>query len=308
MTLKEYIKNNFERIYYINLDSRKDRRERCIEIFKQYDIYDIVERIPGKVFTEEEIRDNLVKFTGNVNHINLDKYNYGLKNLGRWGCTTGHLRALQTAKDNNIENILIFEDDVEIYDGTQDTVQDYEEILENANKTLQGIKWDLHYLGYYPNPQRGLWSNPKLIGPNIFTGKFLQSTHAVAYNKRTYNKILDDLLPSFNSFKWRELEGTIDEYLGFVFQNYPDYITTALTPILVYQRADFSDIQQTSKDYTPAYLKNNILMLRDRVPDEFIRFPIRPNKKGTSFLKMNKKLEWEKITKEDYERYTSNTF
>ena len=49
-------------------------------------------------------------------------------------------------------------------------------------------------------------------------------------------------------------------------------------------------------------------MLRDRVPDNFIRFPVRLSKKGTGFLKMNKKIEWEKITKEEYERYTSSTF
>lgn len=308
MTFREYVKNNFERIYYINLDSRKDRRDRCIEIFKQYDVYDIVERIPGKVFTEKEIREDFVKFTGHVNHINPDKYDYTPKTLGRWGCTTGHLRALQHAKDNNIENILIFEDDLEIYDGKDDTVQDYEEILENANKTLQNIKWDLHYLGYYPCPARGLWSNPKALGPNIFTAAYLQATHAVAYNKRAYSKILEDLLPSKNSFKWRELLGTIDEYLGFIFQNYPDYTTTAIAPILVYQRADWSDIQCESKDYTPAYLKNSILMLRDRVPDDFIRFPIRPGKKTNAFCKMNKKCEWDRISKEEYERFASNNF
>ena len=310
MTLKEYFKNNFDKVYYINLDSRVDRRDRCIDIFKKYDIYDMVERIPGKVFTESEITDNLFNFFGHTNHINIKGWHTSPKGLTWLGCTTGHLQALQVAKDKNLENILILEDDFEIYDGSNDTVLNYEEVLDNAHNTLKNIKWDLHYLGYYPSPNKGLWSNPIVLGPNIFKGAFLQSAHAIAYSKRAYNKVLEDLLPSTNSLKWKETGGTIDQYLGFILQNNPQYITTAIAPILAYQREGWSDLQQTIKNYTAAYSRYNILMLRDRVPDNFIRFPLNYKKKRGKILtsKMNKKMEWEPISEKEYERYIKNTF
>tara|TARA_A100001201_G_C4095901_1_gene203735 strand:+ start:457 stop:1377 length:921 start_codon:yes stop_codon:yes gene_type:complete len=306
MTLKQYINNNFEKVYFINVNSRADRRDRCIELFKKYDIYDKVERIPGKVFTEEEITRDLTLFTGHKNHLISKKFSYTKKVLARWGCTTSHLHALQHAKDNNIEKVLILEDDIEIYTGHQDTVLNYEEVLFNANKTLQNIKWDLHYLGYYPAPLRGCWSDAKVLGSNIFTGKFLQSSHAIGYSKRAYNKFLDDMLPSLTSFKWRELGGTIDEYLSFVFQTNSNYITTAIAPIMMYQRPSYSDIQQDTKNYGSAYLKNNIIMLRDRAPDNYIRFPVK--KSTDNYYKMNKQLLYTKISKEEYEKYTTDTF
>ncbi len=176
MTLREYINNNFEKIYFINLDSRVDRRDRCIDVFKKYNIYDKVERISGKVFTETEITKNLTLFTGHKNYLNPKKLGYTKKMLARWGCTTSHLHALQHARDNNIEKVLILEDDIEIYSGHQDTVLNYEEVLFNANKTLQNIKWDLHYLGYYPAPLRGCWSDAKVLGSNILQVGFTSSS------------------------------------------------------------------------------------------------------------------------------------
>ncbi len=114
------------------------------------------------------------------------------------------------------------------------------------------------------------------------------------------------MLPSLTSFKWRELGGTIDEYLGFVFQTNSNYITTAIAPIMMYQRPSYSDIQQETKNYGSAYLKNNIIMLRDCAPDNYIRFPLK--KSTDNFYKMNKQLLYTKISKEEYEKYTTDTF
>ena len=77
------MKKYFDKIYCINLDSRSDRWNQCIEEFKKVGIEDIVER-----FSAEQLIPGIA------------------------GCTKSHYEIIKQCKKNNFKNVLILEDDV----------------------------------------------------------------------------------------------------------------------------------------------------------------------------------------------------
>ena len=75
--------HNIEKIIYINLDRRNDRREQIEQELKTMDLYDKAERFQA-----------------------IDRPKKGIV-----GCTYSHLAVLKYAKENNWKNVLILEDD-----------------------------------------------------------------------------------------------------------------------------------------------------------------------------------------------------
>lgn len=75
--------HNLDKIFYINLAKRTDRREQIEEELKQFNLYDKAERIEA-IHTPQQ---------------------------GILGCTMSHLMTIKLAKERNYEQILILEDD-----------------------------------------------------------------------------------------------------------------------------------------------------------------------------------------------------
>ena len=74
---------NLEKIFYINLNKRTDRREEIENELKQFDLYDKAERFPA-IHTPDQ---------------------------GILGCTMSHLAVFKLAKERQYEQVLILEDD-----------------------------------------------------------------------------------------------------------------------------------------------------------------------------------------------------
>jgi glycosyl transferase family 25 len=74
---------NLDKIFYINLDKRTDRRDQIEEELKQFNLYDNAERIQA-TYTPEQ---------------------------GILGCTMSHLATLKLAKEKQYNQVLILEDD-----------------------------------------------------------------------------------------------------------------------------------------------------------------------------------------------------
>jgi len=74
---------HINKIFYINLDKREDRKEEIESTLKNYDLFNISERITA------------IETPGQ----------------GILGCTMSHLNAIKVAKERNYENVLILEDD-----------------------------------------------------------------------------------------------------------------------------------------------------------------------------------------------------
>jgi hypothetical protein len=88
------IQDFFQKIFYINLDHRIDRNEEFLNEMKSIGLDSFVERVPGLL---SHPREGVT--IGRTRHI---------------ACGTVHRTLIQYAKDNNLDNILIFEDDVVI--------------------------------------------------------------------------------------------------------------------------------------------------------------------------------------------------
>lgn len=75
--------NNLDKIFYINLDKRTDRRIEIEDELQQYNLYDNAERFPA-IYTPEQ---------------------------GILGCTMSHLAVIKLAKERKYKQVLILEDD-----------------------------------------------------------------------------------------------------------------------------------------------------------------------------------------------------
>ena len=101
-----------DRIYCINLDSRKDRWQNVSDEFARIGILDRVDRVPGIVDRDPRI-----------------------------GCLKSHQACVNDAGENGYEKILVCEDDVRFYDIATSAVAGAVEFL-TVNET-----WELFYLG-----------------------------------------------------------------------------------------------------------------------------------------------------------------
>lgn len=174
------IYNYFDKIYCINLDISIDRKEYVSNIFKELNIP--------------------------VEFYNIKKHENG----GLYGCFDSHINIIKYAYENNLENILVFEDDIE-------PTKSYN--IENINKIINFMKknkeYDIFYLGYLAfkdNSKNKSFSsifNSKKIENNIYKYNPI-CTHSICYNRRSYKKILENY----------------DDYIGLI--HYDNYIANYL--------------------------------------------------------------------------------
>jgi len=99
-------------VFYINLESRKDRKEEI----------------------ENELKNIGLKY---------ERFNAIYDSFGILGCTKSHLEVIKIAKQRRIENVIIFEDDFQFL-VTKDEF--WEEIIKFFTKN---IDYDVVMLGYY---------------------------------------------------------------------------------------------------------------------------------------------------------------
>ncbi len=157
----------FDAVYYINLDSRTDRKEFFEKQAKELDIPAI--RFSAITPKEGEFNEELAgpRYYGNE----YTKF--------KIGCTISHQSLIRKAKENNWENILIFEDDCVFLDNFKEKAQLYVNELKN-------IKWDIFYFGGDPSAS-GTFITENLA--TIVKGGVYQ-THAYAINHNIYDQIL----------------------------------------------------------------------------------------------------------------------
>ena len=149
----------FDKIYCINLPECKNRWERVSKEFKKVGILNRVERIwttpPDKNFKISSLR---------------------LPTM--FGCGLSHLKSLFHAMHENVENVLIFEDDVVFVD-------DYKERLIVSINELPK-EWDILFLGGNPrvklNKTSSVLYQPTITSDhlNLFRGAFAYSISRAA--------------------------------------------------------------------------------------------------------------------------------
>lgn len=150
---------------------------------------------------------------------------------GRIGCIQSHLSILKISKEKNLDNVLILEDDVHFIN----------QPLISLNKAISqiDIPWYLLYLGANTHCKLNK------IKPNLLQLKTGYSTHAIAYNKLSYDKIIDDLC-KINKISC--MSDILDVYLSDKIQ--PHHLCLLLNPIIATQSSGFSDIEKRVVDYS----------------------------------------------------------
>lgn len=156
----------FEKIYFINLEDRVDRLDKCLEIFKEYNI-NYYERVNGIKILEDD-------------YPYLDQ-----KSRSQLGCALSFYKIIKNAYDNKFENILIFEDDFYFIHAKEKT----EEILSNSIKNLPK-EWDIFYLG--ANIMYDYCTSPMVsFEKNLFKVNSAYCTHSMAFSKNGIFKFIE---------------------------------------------------------------------------------------------------------------------
>ena len=224
----------FEKIYCINLDSRKDRWEKCVSKFSLLGIRDKVERFPA--ISLSHLKDLNPKIRG------------------RAGCALSHASILRKAKDLKLNNYLVLEDDF-------DLCHPPDECLDSLSKSSSQLpeNWNIFYLGGNLTDEYGVFPLEN-FSENLFRLNSCHTTHSFAVNS-TFYEFLDRELPTEeNVFDWLNNRKAIDVYFSKeVLKQSQSFIPSNM---LFIQHADHSDIENTYYDYVD-WMKNNFQSFKD---------------------------------------------
>jgi hypothetical protein len=181
----------FDAIYCINLKERTDRWQHAQTVFKDLNIIDRVIRYDAVKFTKEQYPDVF-----NAPHTR-----------GRAGCTESFLNIIEIAKINSYKNVLIFEDDIELFKDKTFVI----DILTKSIVQLHNLNWDLFYLSGNPY---GDFESVEVISDHLCRIKTNYTAHAVAFNESIYNSILEERLNCKTIVNYIDKHQIFDAYLN----------------------------------------------------------------------------------------------
>ena len=143
--------NFFDAIFCINLDKRTDRWKKVLTTFKKLGIHERIERFSGIESPD-----------------------------GKLGITKSLGQVLKISKERSLNNVLIFEDDVDFL--WKNTPLDS---LKNALEQAKHLNWKLFCLGAH------LIEPLHRISDNLVEFKSGYGNHAMAYHSSVFDQIIN---------------------------------------------------------------------------------------------------------------------
>ena len=211
----------FDAIFCMNLDSRPDRWQECLEHFEDYGIDDKVKRFSAAQPRHEGLNQKI---------------------LGRAGCSYSHFLIAQKAIKENYNNYLVLEDDFQ-FRFTKDEL--YSHVTNSINELPSD--WDLLYLGCNLDNSYGLYPIES-FSDSLFRLKSAHTTHAMAFNKQFINTFAATSPTEQTLIEWTQKHEVIDVYLSrHVLPHINAFVSN---PLLAIQRPSFSDIEGSTYDYS----------------------------------------------------------
>ena len=116
----------------------------------------------------------------NINLIRIEAVKY---NPGFIGCSMSHIKCLEYAKKNNMDNILVIEDDCVPYDDT--TFE--KRLIEFKNYLDENSDWDIFLGGTCKVTEADVLGYLKLENNYLLKINNGHMTHMIGYNKRVYD-------------------------------------------------------------------------------------------------------------------------
>jgi glycosyl transferase family 25 len=212
--------NYFDEIYCINLDKRTSRWELAQNEFKKLGILDRVKRFSAI--------DNLG---------------------GKRGCFESHMKIIHMAKENNLKNVFIFEDDVAVLPCYS------HEKFEKSINFLKDQTWEFFYMGglerrIKPRPVYNKLKK-KYEGGDVSTEfDYIMEAHSVGWNQSyaINSCIFDKIIAEYKNGLWEMLEerwkgrpGRTDRY----YQHHLKPKAYVCVPSFTTQYDVVSDLQRT---------------------------------------------------------------
>jgi hypothetical protein len=166
----------FGAIMCLNLDRQPERWASMLNRCEQFGIAGLVRRIPV-VDTPED------------HHI---------------GCALSHRRALELARRENLDSVLVIEDDAVFLHGAV-------WVLRRGVRELANQAWNLFYLGAFDSRPF-----PLVHGCTYLEAvRGVTTTHALAYHHRIYDRLLAELPDDVVGMRaWLNSNNSIDKYLA----------------------------------------------------------------------------------------------
>jgi hypothetical protein len=199
----------FKEAFYVNLDYRTDRRLQFESEMKLYNLDNYIQRYPACLPKLDDVKEDDIALMG-------------YRKLG--ACGRSHRNIVQYAKDKDLDNILIFEDDAVFYnDGPEPAI----DLIEKALDILATIPdWDLFFMG-------GIICTPDIEQPvnTLLKVDNILTTHAWAINKKCYDEVL----------RYRPGDGYEEEFdspLDGGLGNHPRLNKYLVYPLAIYQRSN----------------------------------------------------------------------
>jgi GR25 family glycosyltransferase involved in LPS biosynthesis len=250
----------FNRILYINLDRRPDRKENVISELNKINYKGEIVRIPGidwKTLDFKNLSNDLFTQTAIDTALDNTKPLYSPMTKGAIGCALAHRNAYINVLNSDSEYSLIIEDDI-----TLD--EQFNEKLEICKNNLPDIKYDILWLGYHYKSIKQHVNTYYDVPGDILFGLF-----GYVINKKAAKKLLDmfpithqidseipKLFPDLITF-------AIKEEHKIILSPQSSTITTYGTDIQI--REDVEGFKNTNKvndtDYYIKMLKNLILFI-----------------------------------------------
>lgn len=201
------LNNYFQEIHCINLKRRSDRWEECEEEFSKHNLQ--VNRF--EAFDGNDIK-KIPGFTP-----------------GQVGAIFSHRAVIEYAKEKKLDNILIFEDDVEFH-------EDFVNLFNEWSSEIPD-DWDMILFGGNHSGNNP-WSYGKLIKKTEHIYKVTHSLalHCYAVNSKIYDKLINEL---------SKMNKTNDALVADVQRDINCYI---IRPHIAWQRPSFSDLRELFVD------------------------------------------------------------
>lgn len=218
MNFNNFIDNEFDQVYVINLDTRPDRMEIVKTLLNKYSIK--YKRVSG-VYLKDQYSD-------------LPNIHTKTSSLGIVGCLLSHLKCLQDSRDNNYNKVLVLEDDIKFLDKHIKSIN-----FKTLWDDIQTVDWDLFYLG--------ATFNDKLKKITAYldepTGE-VWATQSIGYNKQIRDKILDSIPQDPDFYMKDDRQQKVIPIDVIIQKSFPHKKRIAVNPIVCIQNNTPSDIVQ----------------------------------------------------------------
>jgi GR25 family glycosyltransferase involved in LPS biosynthesis len=190
--MENFLKKNISEAWYINLENRKDRKYHMDEELEKYGLLNFVNRYEAVKSDSNDPRES-IRASG-----------------------TSHRNLIEYARDKNLDNILILEDDICFNENSFNFLKISLTNLQKRND------WDIYYI------TANIFDNPlKMIDDNLLKIDGCYCVHAYIVSNRAYTKIL-----KYNPNNYE----AIDLWL-----NFQPLIKLGGYPLIVSQIDGFSD-------------------------------------------------------------------